>query len=158
MAKYAPTDLRSISDNRKLVLDIATDISEIVGVYHKKISEDEFERRLAMQFVGAVFSLWRAVPLVHTSHEPENIVDSSARYLERVVRHNAITYGDDDAQRPWAFGYYMGNARYRLSEVCSDEVVKRWPVGKAALEAQGLLEAATTSRKPGYDQATKVRE
>jgi len=160
-APHAPSstaELRAISENRKAVLDIAADLSDAISRHGDQLAIDEFDRRLTMLLVGAAFALWRAVPLVHNSMTPRNIVEASANYLDRIVRHNAINYGDDDKERVWAFGFYMGNARYRLSEACGEDFCREWPDGKARLDGCGLLAAATTPRQPGYDPAKKVRE
>ncbi len=158
MAKHAPTDIRAISENRKLVLDMAADLTDIIRERANRLSQNEFERRIAMCCVGATFALWRAVPLVHVGDQPRDAVEAAAKYLDTIIRTNAITYGDDDRERVWSFGFYMGNVRYRISEICDDEICRNWPGGKQALEDCGLREKATTPRKPGYNPADKIRE
>ncbi len=158
MAKHASQDIRAISENRKLVLDMAADLTDIIRERQARLSENEFERRIVMCCVGATFALWRAVPLVHTGDQPRDAVQAAEKYLDTIVRTNAITYGDDDRERVWSFGFYMGNARYRISEICGEDIYSIWPGGRQALEARGLQESATTPRKPGYNPAAKLRE
>ena len=150
-------ELKQMSSNRKSVLDIATDLAILIDEHKDKISESELDRFISMALVGITFSLWRAVPLVHTSQKPSNIVESSSQYLDRIIRHNAITYGDDDQKRFWSFGYYMGNARYRITELCSGWVHKSWSEGLDDLDSE-LVIIATTHRKPGDDPSEKLKE
>lgn len=159
MAPHQSSDIRAISENRKLVLDIAADLMDLVRERRIRLADSDFERRIVMCCVGAAFALWRAVPLVHTGGgRPIEAVQTAENYLDTIVRTNAITYGDDDRGRIWAFGFYMGNARYRISELCTDEIFSTWPGGRHALQARGLYDSATTPRKPGYDPATKLRD
>jgi hypothetical protein len=103
-------------------------------------------------------SLWRAVPLVHIKRQPIEKVLTSASYLEQVVRHNAINYSDDDRSRAWSFGFYLSNARYRLAEICNEEIASIWSHGRAAIETLGLMERTTKPRGDVYDSQERVRE
>jgi hypothetical protein len=69
-----------------------------------------------------VFSLWRAVFLIHKSqtkrrlNEPE--IDTHARlFLLKVIETNTILFGDDVNYREWSGGYYVNNAWYRVTEI-----------------------------------------
>jgi hypothetical protein len=65
--------------------------------------------------VGAAFSLWRAVFLA-----PKNptsrlaILKKGRKFLEKFLRDNSISYGDEKNNREWSFGYYLNNVRFRL--------------------------------------------
>jgi hypothetical protein len=159
MAKnVTPNDLLSIIEDRKLVQEIALDLLNIVRGREAQIADSPVYRRIVMLCAGATFSLWRAVPLVHINREPIDNVLVGANYLEQVVRHNAITYGDDDRSRVWSFGYYLSNARYRIAELCSDAMCIEWPDGRSAIDALGLREKVTSPRGQTYNAGEKIRE
>ena len=99
--------------------------------------------------------IWRAVPLVHVDRDERDIT-VSADYLEQIVRHNAINYGDDDKSRAFSFGFYMSNARYRMRACCSEDVFSRWPQARIALESRGLLDRVTGVREPGYNSVERL--
>jgi hypothetical protein len=149
--------LRSVIENRKRVQEIALELLILIREHESLLADDPFHRRLVMLCAGATFSLWRAVPLVHVNRD-ERDVSVTADYLEQVVRHNAINYGDDDRARAFSFGFYMSNARYRISACCSEAVYKKWPEAKKALRSRGLLGRVTGVREPGYDAVERVGE
>jgi hypothetical protein len=80
---------------------------------------DESARQFAL---GAAFSLWRAVFLI-ADHDVERRLDNpdldahAKRFLERVIRTNAINFVDDLRFQEWSSGYYVNNARYRVTEL-----------------------------------------
>jgi len=107
-------------------------------------------------FVGAAFSLWRAVFLVapnDVSRTTNELADHVADFLKKVIKTNAIAFGDEFRERSWSSGYYLNNARYRvkalmgrhsdidMSEVLSDAVLKDlW--NETFAELQKALERA----------------
>ncbi|MET0164216.1 MAG: hypothetical protein ABW318_04350 [Vicinamibacterales bacterium] len=69
--------------------------------------------------LDAAFSLWRAAfLLVKPEKEPIDAVDDAAKkFLEKVIRTNAIGFSDDLNSRAWSSGYYVENAIYRIKEL-----------------------------------------
>lgn len=144
MADVRPKDLSALIEDRKAVQEIA--LSLMILIREKpEIAENPIETRVVMLCVGAAFSLWRAVPLVHLNRDVFQKLEKSADYLEQVVRHNTITYGDDEKSRAWSFGYYMSNVRYRLAEICRGDVLDKWPAGARTLDALGKRDQVTLS-------------
>jgi hypothetical protein len=80
-------------------------------------SEHTTTRRAAL---GVAFSLWRAAFLLvekEQTQSPEDTerLDPIARqFLERVIRTNAIGFGDDLQFRRWTGVYYVENAVRRI--------------------------------------------
>jgi hypothetical protein len=153
-----PKELEPIVENRMLVQAIALELLKLIRGREDFIANHVIHRRIVMLCVGAAFSLWRAVPLVHVNRRPLDNVLASGDYLEQIVRHNSITHKDDDKSRAWSFGFYLSNARYRIKEICSDEICREWPEGRRALESLGLREAVTEQRQMNYDAGDKIKE
>ena len=71
---------------------------------------------------GAAFSLWRAVflaPQGPTGTEDMigngiKFIGNGIKFLDKVLRDNSISYGDEKKRRDWSFGYYLNSARFRL--------------------------------------------
>jgi hypothetical protein len=69
--------------------------------------------------IGAAFSLWRAVFLADTFRDDVAIHTSQEQFLEKVITDNAIGFSDDKQNRHWTVGYYLENAKFRLSNAAS---------------------------------------
>lgn len=66
-------------------------------------------------YVGAAFSLWRAVFLCHDGNElNERLEPNAKKFLRRVIIRNTIGFNDDMDARAWTGGYYINNALFRL--------------------------------------------
>lgn len=80
------------------------------------------ELRQWLLYVGAVFSLWRAVFLVGESdveRRTSELHGKAAEFLKRVIDTNAVTFGDDLFHKTWAAGYYLNNARHRVKALAA---------------------------------------
>jgi hypothetical protein len=75
-----------------------------------------FRRHAAL---AAAFSLWRAVfLLIKDPEQPLDKVDDAAKkFLERVIRTNAISFSDDLRMRTWSSVYYVENAINRIQNL-----------------------------------------
>jgi hypothetical protein len=75
-----------------------------------------FRRQAAL---AAAFSLWRAAfLLVKETEQPIERVDIAAKkFLERVIRTNAISFNDDLKMRSWSSVYYVENAITRINNL-----------------------------------------
>ena len=69
--------------------------------------------------IGAAFSLWRAVFLAHSNQTTGINFEAGQQLIEKVVRHNMISYFDDVALQTWSFGFYLNNCRFRLQQMPS---------------------------------------
>jgi hypothetical protein len=149
-------DLRALIKNRADVQTIALDLSTLIVGNEESIGNDAIYKSIVTLCIGATFSLWRAVPLVHERKSPVANVKVGREYLDEIVNHNAITYGVDTRSRDWAFGYYLNNARFRIAEICSERFSRSFPQGKAAMEQLGSLDFVASPRPPYYSAEERV--
>ncbi len=80
------------------------------------------ELRQWLLFVGAGFSLWRAVFLVDpkdVDRQTSDLQENATAFLEKVIQTNAVTFGDDRSCATWSSGYYLNNARYRVKALAA---------------------------------------
>jgi hypothetical protein len=85
---------------------------------------DSTDQAIFDHLVGAAFSLWRAVFLSDTPRSLDVQAAALERFLESVVRDNAITYQDDKINNAWTVGYYLTNARLRL--IAAAKLKREW--------------------------------
>jgi hypothetical protein len=80
---------------------------------------DELPSYRRQTAVAATFSLWRAVfLLVKDAEQPLDRVDVAAKkFLERVIRMNAVNFSDDLGTRAWTSLYYVENAAQRITNL-----------------------------------------
>jgi hypothetical protein len=86
---------------------IQTLMLELQSVEHR-VSNEQWQ-----MWIGAAFSLWRAVFLVH-SEDVSQRQSHAKDFLRRVIERNIILFGDDESTRVWSGGYYINNALFRL--------------------------------------------
>jgi hypothetical protein len=153
-----PSDLAAIIEDRARVQTLCLSLLTVLKSNEQRVADDAMLRRIAMLCAGAAFSLWRAVPLVHQGRTPVQGVQTTVSYLEQIVRHNTITYGDDDRSRAWSFGYYLSNARYRIEQLCTGELEGTYPTLKDALKNEGLLDVMLKRRAITYDAPAVLRQ
>jgi hypothetical protein len=69
--------------------------------------------------LATAFSLWRAVfLLVRERDQPAERVDEAAKkFLERLIRTNAISFNDDLRMKSWSSVYYVENAIQRIANL-----------------------------------------
>jgi hypothetical protein len=83
---------------------------------HHPASKSGFEyQNMLDNLIGAAFSLWRAVFLADVDRDYTTVQESQKKFLAKVLADNAITFGDDKANNHWTVGYYLENAKLRLS-------------------------------------------
>jgi hypothetical protein len=64
--------------------------------------------------VGATFALWRAAFLADAERPRTSITADANKFLELLIRDNAIAYTQDKNTRAWTVGYYLNDAYSRL--------------------------------------------
>ncbi len=65
--------------------------------------------------IAASFSLWRAVFLAENVREPNSVRVAQKLFLATVISTNAIGFGDDKRSSAWSVGFYLENAKHRLT-------------------------------------------
>jgi hypothetical protein len=129
------------------------------------LEDHETARRLYAHLVGAAFSLWRAAFLSDSTRQWREILRGNRgalKFLEKVLRDNAINYPQDRDTRDWMGGYYLNSARFRLVRVRQrlaeivpesrdserfkslDELDADGTTGRKATECWYILHGATT--------------
>ena len=78
---------------------------------------DPVETLVFQLLLGTAFSLWRAVFLADGDRTWAEIGDDSTKFLEVLVRDNAINYTQDRDMRGWSCGYYLNSAYFRLAYI-----------------------------------------
>jgi hypothetical protein len=84
----------------------------------------------AQALVGAAFSLWRAVFLAEKEGSLGASLVHSIKFLEKIVRTNAIAFPQEMEANEWTFNYYLNNCHYRLRDLQCDrkELMTPWIV------------------------------
>jgi hypothetical protein len=85
-------------------------------IHHHPADKSSFEYQHSLDhLIGAAFSLWRAAFLADVYRDDVTVQESQKRFLAKVLADNAITFADDKANSHWSVGYYLENAKLRLS-------------------------------------------
>ena len=73
--------------------------------------------------LAAAFSLWRAAfLLVSDPDQPVDRVDTAAKkFLERLIKTNAVTFADDLRARKWSGPYYVESAVQRITKLTNHQ-------------------------------------
>ena len=71
----------------------------------------------AQDLVGIAFSLWRAVFLADKESKLGVPLAHSKKFLDKIVRTNAIAFSQEIESNEWSFNYYFTNARNRLQKL-----------------------------------------
>jgi hypothetical protein len=110
-------DLEWLVQSRSSNQNLALTLYKILKDYSPQLRND-FELTNASQgLVAAVFSLWRAVFLVHDISDNVRVLDHAEEFLAAVIQDNAIGYQQDRRSSNWTCFYYINNARYRIESI-----------------------------------------
>jgi hypothetical protein len=131
------TDLSTLDGLDWLVVARNEIQSLMLELYNKRPKQEPDEMGDWHSLVGAAFSLWRAVFLVHEADLTReiNLPKHAEEFLLKVIETNNISFGDDRSCRSWSSGYYLNNARYRLKALKgypleeierNDKLKERW--------------------------------
>jgi hypothetical protein len=97
---------------------VQTGACELLGLIQKNtaaLSDDKNAEDVAGLMIGAAFSLWRAIFLAPKNPTTRiGMIGKGSTFLEKFLRDNSISYGDEKTNREWSFGYYLNSARFRL--------------------------------------------
>ncbi|MBL4754213.1 MAG: hypothetical protein JKY52_11560, partial [Flavobacteriales bacterium] len=80
-----------------------------------ELKEDKEKRRLIKLLLGIAFSLWRSVILTEKGNKSEDVLKFGKEFFKKLVATNSIGFPQDESNQNWTVGYYLNNARYRLS-------------------------------------------
>jgi len=94
----------------------AHDLLQRIKTRQATAPDSEYSNKYEI-LVAITFSLWRAVFLADGLADQDKVVADAEKFLEKVLRDNRVTYGDDWNNRALSFAYYLGNANYRLKEL-----------------------------------------
>jgi hypothetical protein len=73
-----------------------------------------WEELLKSYFLGTGFALWRAAFLADKARDLESTVTAQEAFLKQLLSTNAITFGDDRANRSWTVTFYLEDAKLRI--------------------------------------------
>lgn len=160
------TELGIITDFRMRALSTAGILMSVLRTKQQEESREAIRVLAGPMCVGAVFSLWRAAPLVHKRHKVQDNITVSTEYLEKIIRHNTVSYADDVNSTVWTFGYYFNNARFRIMlinrrvpKICESAhrmgygefLTEDWVPSKAPFAEALMSEAPLTRLKKGIE-------
>jgi hypothetical protein len=123
MAK-APT-LRALSDPVERQIDRRYQVQQLMFDLYKFLrmytefpgAPDDFWYQMN-RMVGIAFSLWRSAFLMDVNSARKEIYDDTLEFIDKVLKHNAISFADDHRLCELTVGYYNSNARYRIERQC----------------------------------------
>ena len=103
--------------------------------------------------MGVAFSLWRAVFLIREKASPDEILQDSIVFLDKIVSDSTISYPQDRNSRGWAAGYYLNNAYSRIDEAIKNLSIEPQP--KEFLTFSTAIEESVVSshREEAWDTA-----
>lgn len=107
------------------------------GPQFKALCGNQPWRSIYSLLVGAAFSLWRGAFLIDIDRTWSSVLEDAKKLLQTLLRDNAVNYTQDRNTREWMSGYYLNNARLRLSwalrqmppaslKACDSEILKRF--------------------------------
>ena len=116
--KNFPTKLQWEIDRRALIQCLLFDVQSFL-VKHSEFWQTADDYWHAMnRIVATAFSLWRSAFLTDVSGEREEIQNQTKEFIDKVLKHNSITFADDHRMSELTMVYYNNNARYRLERMC----------------------------------------
>ena len=121
--------------SRNRIQSLLIIIYKLITENRDEIGKDEIEGPIVGRLVGAAFSLWRSVFLADVTRKWPTVLRASEKFLEEIIRNNAITYAQDFRLSEYSFGYYLNNARHRIRELRN-----QFPEYRNALADNGLGE------------------
>jgi len=65
-------------------------------------------------------------------------------------------YNNDDNLRDWSFGYYYNNARYRILDICSGQLLPR--ARQALIQKANLLDKISVATNEAPERTVKVQD
>ncbi|MGH8487768.1 MAG: hypothetical protein ACREXS_02555, partial [Gammaproteobacteria bacterium] len=145
------TDYTWLVDRRSKVQELLLGLYELVKANRATIAQDDLQRGVFSLLVGAAFSLWRAAFLTDTQRDWLGVLLHAERFLELVVRDNAINYPQDRAALAWSVGYYLNSAYARLAATRARlEEVQASGAGMVTEPQARVVEAFEELRRTGH--------
>jgi len=154
-------DFGWLVDRRSRIQQLLLRLYEFLNENRADLATRELQWPLFGLLVGAGFSLWRAAFLAEEERQRPDVLDHAEKFLERLLRDNAINYPQDRETRMWTVGYYLHNARFRLElilgKLSSDPAARR-VIGLAQKEAFRAFHASEPNRANPRTQWDKAYE
>ena len=129
-------DYKWLVESRSKIQYFLLELYTFLRANRSTLEQRQVERSVFGLFVGSGFSLWRAVFLAGPARGWSDVLKHAERFLEIVVRDNAINYPQDRETREWTVGYYLNNARFRVVQM-ETKLVQL--VGSATVEELAAL-------------------
>lgn len=110
-------DFRWVVERRSRVQLALADLHDLIATPDRqaRLLTDRDGSRAFGLLMGAGFSLWRAAFLSHGSRDRPEVLEHAQSFLAQLLADNAINYPQDRDTRNWSSGYYLNNARFRLT-------------------------------------------
>jgi hypothetical protein len=87
----------------------------------KSLSKNDPRLMTAAGFlVSTIFSLWRAVFICPSRHDPDQTLAKAEMFLDKLIEDNAINYSTEKAHKEWTFSYFLNNAALRLQALSGE--------------------------------------
>jgi hypothetical protein len=118
-------DLKWLVKRRSQIQKLLLALLEFADTHQDALAKDKAQgldaahQDLFALYVGAGFSLWRAVFLNDMDRKRSKIQKHAKIVLEKLVRDNTFSFTQEKEAEKWMGGYYLNNAWFRLEEALS---------------------------------------
>jgi hypothetical protein len=115
-------DLRWLVERRSQIQNLLLSLLEFADTRQEALTKeqapgaDAAQQDLFALYVGAAFSLWRAVFLNNKERKRSEIQEDAKGLLVYLVKDNTVGFTQDKSTKMWMGGYYLNNAWFRLDE------------------------------------------
>jgi hypothetical protein len=124
-------ELRAISDPIEWQIDRRYQIQKLLFEILQFLKENKKLPKSADDYWHAItrmvhtgFSLWRSAFLTEVRSTRQGVYDHMCDFVDKVLKHNSITFADDHRMSGLTVDYYNYNARYRLERMMKGPYVK----------------------------------
>jgi hypothetical protein len=115
--KNFPTKRQWQVDRRKLIQCLLFDVHSFLEKHPEFWQTADDNWHTMNSIVAIAFSLWQSAFQTDVSGEREEIQNQIKEFIEKVLKHYAITFPDDHGMSEFTVVYYNNNARYRLERM-----------------------------------------
>lgn len=93
--------------------------------YAEKLKSDKDKRLIFHLLIGVSFGLWRSVFLMRSNIDyDKEVTVKGLKFLERLIKDNAIAYTQEKDSCEWTVGYYLNDAFLRL-QLIQNKFIKK---------------------------------
>jgi hypothetical protein len=111
------TGLAWLVKSRHQIQKILLKLIETGGRHEERLTNRDNAEELGTfaALVGASFGLWRSAFLLTDSAEKPHLLTDSLKFVEYLLRNNAVGYMQDVSTLDWSAVYYLNNTILRLN-------------------------------------------